>query len=338
MMASTRGSCKHDPDNFYYVCRVFLNFKSVKYTIVEGNLFCSAYKAYFGVQVEDQEKSWAPTWFAEAGVMVQRGETKTEVWHAKNLVGINRSYKQLLPLYGGSDRSPQGKEDGYVQLPRSAISLHLVMYCEELPVPNPPPVITRDDCTTSSSKTEDAHDVVFVADDTQAIPHFPNQAELNDLIRDLGLTKSKAELLTSRLKQWNLLDESCQVTKQRQGHDIFSQYFTLDEKVCYCHDINGLFEEVEFPYDPSDWQLFMDSSTRSLKVVLLYNGNKYPSIPIAHSVHLKEVYENVKHLLHMVKYEEHDWQVTGDFKMIGFLKGLEGGFTRHPCFLCYWDG
>ena len=33
------------------------------------------------------------------------------------------------------------------------------------------------------------------------------QEELNDLIRDLDLAKSKAELLGSRLQQWNLLKE-----------------------------------------------------------------------------------------------------------------------------------
>ena len=198
-------------------------------------------------------------------------------------------------------------------------------------------MITIDDCTSSSSKTEDACNNVFAADDTQAIPHFPNHAELNDLIRVLGLTKSKTELLTSWLKQWNLLDKSCRVTKQRQCHYIFSEYFILDEKVCYCHDINGLFEEIEFLYDPSDWRLFVDSSTRNLKVVLLHNGTKYPSIPITHSVHLKEGYENVKHLLHLVKYEEHDWEVIGDFKMIRFLTGLQGSFIKHPCFSCYWD-
>ena len=170
-------------------------------------------------------------------------------------------------------------------------------------------MIMRDDCTSFSSKTEDAHKDVFVADDTQTIPHFPKQAELNDLIRDLGLIKSKAELLKSRLKQ-------------RQRDDIFSHYFTLDEKVCYCHDITGLFEEIEFPYDPSNWRLFVDSSTRNVKAVLLHNGYKYPSIPITHSVHLKEDYKNVKHLLRLVKYEEHDWEVIGEFKMIGFLTGL----------------
>ena len=124
----------------------------------------------------------------------------------------------------------RGKKTDVFDYPDLPSSLRPVMHCEELPVPNPPPVIMRDDCTSFSSKTEDACKDVFVADDTQTIPHFPNQAEFNDLIRDLGLTRSKAELLKSRLKQWNLLDESCRVTKQRQHHAILSQYFTLDEK------------------------------------------------------------------------------------------------------------
>ncbi|KAG8234719.1 hypothetical protein J437_LFUL014827 [Ladona fulva] len=32
-------------------------------------------------------------------------------------------------------------------------------------------------------------------------PYYPNQKDLNDLIRDFRLTKSNAELLMSRLKQ-----------------------------------------------------------------------------------------------------------------------------------------
>ena len=34
--------------------------------------------------------------------------------------------------------------------------------------------------------------------------HILTQDELNDLVRDLELSKSKAELLGSRLKQWNM--------------------------------------------------------------------------------------------------------------------------------------
>ncbi len=39
-------------------------------------------------------------------------------------------------------------------------------------------------------------------------PYYPNQEDINDLVRELSLTKSNAELLISRLKQWDLLDDS----------------------------------------------------------------------------------------------------------------------------------
>ncbi|GBP31823.1 hypothetical protein EVAR_16597_1 [Eumeta japonica] len=50
-------------------------------------------------------------------------------------------------------------------------------------------------------------------------PHLINQAEFNDLVRDLQLSRSKAELLGSRLQQWNLLlpDKSYVFQKQKQS-------------------------------------------------------------------------------------------------------------------------
>ena len=59
-MATSCGFCKHDPDSFCYVCGTFIGAKSVKHTIVEGSLFCSAFYAYFGVQVGDLDKAWEP--------------------------------------------------------------------------------------------------------------------------------------------------------------------------------------------------------------------------------------------------------------------------------------
>jgi len=38
-----------------------------------------------------------------------------------------------------------------------------------------------------------------------------NESELNDLVRDLDLPKVKAELLASRLKQWNWLQSGVNV-------------------------------------------------------------------------------------------------------------------------------
>ena len=50
-------------------------------------------------------------------------------------------------------------------------------------------------------------------------------------------------------------------------------------------------------YQPEDWRLFIDRSKRSLKSVLLHNGNRFASVPLAHSTTLKEKYEAVKYVL-----------------------------------------
>lgn len=105
----------------------------------------------------------------------------------------------------------------------------------------------------------------------------------------------------------------------------------------YCHDINGLFRELRQEHIPSDWRLFIDSSQRSLKAVLLHNGNSKPSIPIAHSVHLKETYDNMKLLLDTLSYDRYQWNICGDLKVIGMLMGMQAGFTKFCCFLCLWD-
>ena len=85
----------------------------------------------------------------------------------------------------------------------------------------------------------------------------------------------------SRLKEW--------VTTQRDRHKMLSQYITLADKVGFCYNINGLFKGIGFPYDPNQLKLSMDYSFRSLKAVLLQNGNICLSIPMAHSVHLKKI-------------------------------------------------
>ena len=90
-------------------------------------------------------------------------------------------------------------------------------------------------------------------------------------------------------------------------------------------------------HDLIQWRLFIDSSTKSLKAVLLYNGDIYPSIPLAHSQQMKEDYKNVKQLLIKINYAQFKWYVCGDFKMLGFLQGLEGGYANYSCFLCLWN-
>ncbi|KAI6648441.1 hypothetical protein LOD99_8231 [Oopsacas minuta] len=87
-------------------------------------------------------------------------------------------------------------------------------------------------------------------------------------------------------------------------------------------------------YRPEDWRLFIDSSKRSLKCVILHNGNLYVSIPIGHSTKLKEEYENIKIVLQKLKYHEYQWLICVDLKMANFLLGQQGGYTKYPCFIC----
>ena len=56
----------------------------------------------------------------------------------------------------------------------------------------------------------------------------------------------------------------------------------------YCDDVSGLVKALGMEYEAVEWRLFLDSSVRSMKAVLLHIGNKVASAPIVHSVVLKE--------------------------------------------------
>jgi predicted nucleic acid-binding Zn ribbon protein len=71
-------------------------------------------------------------------------------------------------------------------------------------------------------------------------------------------------------------------------------------------------------YDASVWVLFINRSKRSLKAVLLHDGNNVASIPIAHSIHLNETYENLRIVL-----EKINWNLCGNMKILGTLLGQQ---------------
>ena len=111
-----------------------------------------------------------------------------------------------------------GKNSPQVVYPDIFSSIAQVPHCPELPIPTPP----KSDQPSSgdSSKSDSEEDIEdpdygFTDAVEERRSYFPNQKDINDLIRDLALTKSNAELLTSRLKQRNLMYECVQVTDQR---------------------------------------------------------------------------------------------------------------------------
>jgi len=50
---------------------------------------------------------------------------------------------------------------------------------------------------------------------------------------------------------------------------------------------------------------------------VLRNGNIHPSIPVVHSVHMKETYENMDVILKTISCSKHGWKVCGDLKVKG---------------------
>ena len=115
-------------------------------------------------------------------------------------------------------------------------------------------------------------------------------------------------------------------------------YFTQENDIVYFNDVACLLRQLGAQqYDTQDWHLFIDSYKRSLECVLLHSGNLYGSVPLGHSTTLKEKYIEIKFGLEKISYKQRQWILCFDLKMVGFLLGLQGGYTKFPCFLCLWD-
>ena len=119
-----------------------------------------------------------------------------------------------------------------------------------------------------------------------------DQHKLNDLACDLGLSKKASEILASRLDKKNLLEQGMKASYFRTRESTFLQYFWSDSGFVFCHNIPGLPKELgPSIYNPNEWWMFVDSSKRSLKCVLLQNVTLFGTVPIGHSVCLcKESY------------------------------------------------
>ncbi len=75
-------------------------------------------------------------------------------------------------------------------------------------------------------------------------PKTFTQDELNDLVRDLTLSKEKTLVLASRLKQKHLLDKNVLICHYHSRNFQLAIFFKVDGPLCYCHDIIGLFTNL----------------------------------------------------------------------------------------------
>ena len=162
---------------------------------------------------------------------------------------------------------------------------------------------------------------------------------LNDLTRDLYLSKESAQLLGSRLRENNLLAPQTTFYWYRNRNDEFRKYFARDEQhwLVYCNDVSGLLKALGMEYKAVECRLFMDFFVISMKAVLLLIGNKVASVSITHSVVHKDSYLDMKYLLDALCNNLQQWNICDDLKVISILLGLQRSCTKYPCFLCLRD-
>jgi hypothetical protein len=119
-----------------------------------------------------------------------------------------------------------------VKYPNAPSAMRPVPHNEVLPIPKPPANVIVDD---EDSATDEADleqigetfdcDSKFEANCSSSKPHLLIQGDLNDLERYLNLSKKEAEILASRLKGWNLLQQGTKVCLFRNRQDEFKCFF-----------------------------------------------------------------------------------------------------------------
>ena len=93
------------------------------------------------------------------------------------------------------------------------------------------------------------------------------QAKLNDLTRDLVLSKESVQFIGSHLSKNNFLSAETTFFWYSSHDEEFKKYFSL----IYCNNISSLIAAMGFAYDHKEQRLLVDSSCRSLKAVLLFS-------------------------------------------------------------------
>ena len=186
-MASRSRSCKNHPDSFCYICD---EFKLTDERNCVTQFIKKVYHAYFGIQLDDQDKPWALYVVCKTCVehlrqwtQVIRREPKNHnddcYFCAINLTGINKKKHKCLI---------------YPNLPSA---LQAVAHCEKIPIPvfKELPDVPNENLDVIFEEQEVLNDNDFAPKSSG--PILFKQEELSNLIRDLKLSKESSELLAS---------------------------------------------------------------------------------------------------------------------------------------------
>ena len=247
-MASSRRSCRNHPNIFCYICGEYTLEKNRKPVT---DFVTRVYLGYFGVKLADQDKIWAPHIVCKTCTEHLRQWTSGNrsglkfgipmVWREPrnhhddcyfclvNIIGINRNNRSKWTYpdldsarrpYPHSDEVPIPTFSCLPELPENEDLSHM-----------------SDDIQDNRSEESDSD----FAGPSSTAQNF-NQHELNDLIRDLNLSKESSKLLASRLKEKNLLDSETKITFYRNREKNLLPFFSENDQLVFSH-------HVGYPHD-----------------------------------------------------------------------------------------
>ena len=210
-----------------HLWRLYISSSKTQYiTVCEACLYC---KAYFQVPLGDQDKKWAPHIVCRHNCEeMLRGWTKGKRKGLRfGVPMVLREPKEHLTdcyfcLVNTKGIGKKNRQNfSYPSIPSA---IRPVLHSDEFPLPVFNGFLSSEDEETGSE--EERMDMEYKKTDTEsedsstqskkAVPQQFNQSELNDLVRDLDLSKQAAEILASRLNEKYVLHSSAKVSFYRK--------------------------------------------------------------------------------------------------------------------------
>ena len=99
----------------------------------------------------------------------------------------------------------------------------------------------------------------------------------------------------------------CKISLYRNRKKDLTTYFSSQDTLIYCNDVDGLMRVIVHEHQPENWRIFINSNKLCLKLYSCINRNEYPSIPVAHTTNMKDFYDFMQLLLEKMDYKLHKW-------------------------------
>jgi hypothetical protein len=206
--------------------------------------------------VRHQDKSWAPHICCVTCVRLLLGWAKgsrhmpfaVPMIRTEPTGHVSDCYFCLTAIKGITTKSKHT-----MKYPDLSSAKRPIPHSAELPVPTCPnrldtqePVASQDDNLETECECDSTYEP---KPSTSKESHLLAQGDLNDLVRDLNLSKKQAELLGSRLNGWNLLSPGTKISYFRHRDEELRPYFSRADDLVYCNDIHAIMNRLNFDYD-----------------------------------------------------------------------------------------